>query len=328
MITVREPAIADSAEIESVFYESKMENFIDTLPPELLKMAKGLGMNNIMKDMARLNYDDVVAGSVESFLDHRNRCMIMEENGKIIGYCLASTEIVNNFGKYKLIIGIGDIYIRKKHRRKGLGSKLLKDFIDYMNKHEECSIISVLIDEQYNTVNAKLFEKNGFILEKLGYKLKLGNRKYNVGHTVRSAVPSDYQGYAKLMIDMYESFISFDENIYNGTEVVFSERYYLEELREPNCFHIVCEIDNDIAGICMFRSEENCIDIHTVSVAENYVKRGVATSLYHSVFNFAQKRGYSEIIAVVFAQNEASCKFHEHMMMRPSKHRYIYKISG
>ena len=324
-MTMREPTIADSEKIKIIFIESRVDSFIDTMPPEILRMAKMVGMNNILKDMARLDNDEIVANCVNDFLDQRNRCMIMEEKGKVIGYCLASTEILNDFGMLKLIIGIGEIFISREYRRKGLGSKLLNAFIDSMYDEEACSIITVLDDQQYNSANVKFFEKNGFALKKLGYKLNLSKKSYKVDHIIRNAVPGDYEGYAKLMIQMYESFKSFDENIYYGTEVVFSQDYYLRELCEPSTLHLVCEIDNEIAGICMFEWRKDDINLHSVSVAEKYAKRGVATSLYHSAFNNAIERGYSAATAVVFAQNEASCKFHEHMMMRPEIYRYEHK---
>ena len=126
----------------------------------------------------------------------------------------------------------------------------------------------------------------------------------------------------ELVIDMYESFKSFDENLYHGTEVVYSQSYYLQELNRLKCLQIVCEIDNDIAGICMVDWDRDSINIHTVSVAEKHAKKGIATALYHSAFNFAIEKGYSEITAVVFAQNKSSCKFHEHMLMQPLNRRY------
>jgi ribosomal protein S18 acetylase RimI-like enzyme len=129
----------------------------------------------------------------------------------------------------------------------------------------------------------------------------------------------------ELVIDMYESFKSFDENLYQGTEVVYSKWYYRSELNRPNCLQIVCGIDNDIAGICMVDWDRDGIIIHTVSVAEKHAKKGIATALYHSAFNFAIEKGYPEITAVVFAQNKSSCKFHEHMLMQLLDRRYTYK---
>ena len=325
MLIAKEPTAADSEGIKAIYLESRLENFMQTLPPGLIQMAKGLGMKNIMNGMAGFDHDELLAGCVDDFLDERNRCILLEEDFKTIGYCIASYEIVNDFGRIKHLIGIGDIFIKKECRRKGLGSKLLKAFVDEMNKKEICSIITVLKEKQYTPANVKLFEKNGFVLEKLSYNLNLTKKKYKVDHTIRKAVPGDYEGYAKLITAMYESFLDFDKNIYHGTDVVFSQGYYLEELREPNCLHTVCEIDNEIAGICMITVEEDSVFIHSVSVADKYARQGVATSLYHNAFNFAKEQGYSEIKAVVFAQNETSCGFHEHMMMRPESHRYIYK---
>ena len=152
----------------------------------------------------------------------------------------------------------------------------------------------------------------------------MGKKNYRVDYPIRNALPSDYSGYSKLVIYMYESFKRFDENIYNGTEVVYSEGYYLSQLCEPNCFHLVCEIDNEIAGICIIDEDSDGMNIHTVSVAEKHAKKGVATSLYHSAFNLTREKGHSEVTATVFAQNHASRKFHEHMLMRPTKYRYVF----
>jgi ribosomal protein S18 acetylase RimI-like enzyme len=325
MLIIKEPTVADSEGIKAIFLESQIENFIHTLPPSLLGMAKGMGMNDLVKGMAGFDHGDMLLDYVDDFLSERNQCLIMEEGGEIIGYCLASDEIVNSFGKLKRIIGIGEIFIKKEYRCKGLGSTLLNEFVDSMYKKEVGSIVTVLDEKQFKPAIIKLFENNGFILEKVGYKLKLSKKKYKVDYTIRNAVPGDYEGYAKLVINMYESFKSFDENIYNGTAVVYSKGYYLEELRDPICLHTVCEIDNEIAGICMVQEDGNDISIHTVSVADKYAKRGVATSLYHNAFNFAIDNGYTEITSVVFAQNKSSCKFHEHMMMRVDNRRYIHK---
>jgi len=325
MLIVKKPTVADSEGIRAIFLEYQIEAFFNNLPPALRRMTYGMNMNDLMKDMANFSHDDILDSCIDDFLAERNRCVVMEKDGKIIGYCLASVEIVNHFGTIKRIIGIGEIYINKTYRYKGFGSKLLIAFIKSMNKNEECSIATVLNEQKYNPSIANFFEKNGFMLEKLGYKLKLGKKEYKVDYTIRDAVPGDYEGYKKLVISMYESFKNFDANIYNGVEVVYSEGFYLQELREPDTHHFVCEIDNDIAGICMVQEDEDDISIHTVSVADKYAKRGIATSLYHSAFNFAMENGYSEISAVVFAQNNAARKFHEHMKMRPVTHRYKYQ---
>jgi ribosomal protein S18 acetylase RimI-like enzyme len=327
MTIIKEPTVADSDGIKAIFLESQFEAFVHTLPPSLLWMMNGMDMNTLMEEMAGFDHEEMLADCVDDFLSERNRCVIMVEDSKTIGYCLASVEMSMNFGKLKRIIGIGEVYIKKEYRSKGMGSALVKEFINLMNRKEACSIITVLDEKQFKPAIVKLFENNGFILEKVGYKLKLNKKKHKVDYEIRNAVLDDYEGYAKLVINMYKSFESFDENIYNGAEVIFSRRYYFEELRDPDCLHTVCEIDNEIAGICMLKKDGTDLSIHTVSVDDKYAKMGVATSLYHSAFNFAIENGYSEIAAVVFAQNKASCKFHEHMMMRVASRRYIHKTT-
>ncbi|MDR2711636.1 MAG: GNAT family N-acetyltransferase [Clostridiales bacterium] len=325
MITIKEPTIEDSEGIKSIFLEKHAEDFVKTLPPEYLKMARSVGIKSIMRDMTGPDHDEMMAGFVDDFLAERNRCLIMERYDKVIGYCIASTEIKDDFGKMILVIGIGEIFIKKDKRRRGFGSRLLREFINKVSKEEECTIITVLDEEQYDPAVVGFFEKNGFVLDKLSYKKELGKKNYSVDHHIRKALPGDYEGYKELVINMYESFKSFDENIYHGTEVVYSQRYYLHELSMPNCLQIVCEVGNDIAGICMIDWDRDGVNIHTVSVAEKHANKGIATALYHSAFNFAIEKGYPEITAVVFAQNKASCKFHEHMLMQPLDRRYTYK---
>ena len=163
MLSVKEPTIADSEGLKAIFFDKQLEEFASTIPPEFLKAMKGMGIdvNSVLKDMEGYNNDDILKNYVDDFLSKRNRCLILKDSGKIIGYCLASAEISSHFGKLIRIIGIGELYIAKGYRNKGLGSSLLKAFVKIVKEKEECSVATLLDEKQYKPVNVKLFEHNG-----------------------------------------------------------------------------------------------------------------------------------------------------------------------
>ena len=325
MITIRRPTINDREGISSIFIEKEVGNFLTSLPPGMAMISKQLGIKNIEDEMLGMVDKSMFDSYLNDFLSPRNRCRLIERNDKIIGFCLASYDKSFLFNRFENIIGIGDIYIKKAYRNKRFGSILLKSFIKSMYKEGSCYIIIFLDEKTYNEEIERFLIKNGFEVEKISYKKSLSGNKYKVNHNIREATPEDYLGYMTLNNYMYESFLEFDKDLYNGAKVVYSEDFYLSELYRDDTHLFVYETNNEIAGICKILETKGEIEIHTVSVAKKYARQGIATSFYNFAFNYAMVNGYKSVEAVVFAKNTSSCKFHEHMNMKPAGFRYVYK---
>lgn len=132
--------------------------------------------------------------------------------------------------------------------------------------------------------------------------------------TIRLATPADAKG----ILDIYRPYIE-NSSITFETEtpsiVALGERIdnYLQHWP-----WLVCEIDGTIAGYAYgSRYRERtayqwCIEC-SVYIHDDYLKAGVASALYSSLFEIFRKQGYYTVYAVINLPNDRSVAFHEKM---------------
>ncbi len=103
-------------------------------------------------------------GSDEIFINDIENCIgacpfldgwIFDENGEILGYAMTAKSYSTEFGKP--CVWIEDIYIKKEHRGKGIGTK----FFAFAEKQYKNCLLRLEVEEE-NTAAVKLYEKSGF----------------------------------------------------------------------------------------------------------------------------------------------------------------------
>lgn len=92
-------------------------------------------------------------------------CLALE-NEKIIG----AVRAISDFSRHSLIV---DLIVKKEHRKKGIGTKLLKSIISELRK-ENVENIGLTTDPKYDWL-VDFYRKNGFEELKKGKYLELKN---------------------------------------------------------------------------------------------------------------------------------------------------------
>lgn len=103
-------------------------------------------------------------GSEEIFLNDFENCInecpflegyIFEDNGETVGYGMVAKSFSTEFGKP--CMWIEDLYIKKEHRGKGIGSR----FLGYIeNKYSGC-VLRLEVEEE-NERAVSVYKKRGF----------------------------------------------------------------------------------------------------------------------------------------------------------------------
>ena len=83
----------------------------------------GILMKSVTFETKLKDIDDIQAKMTE-----RHPFLVAEKNGKIIGFCSASP-----FSERECYAGVAEvsIYVDKRHRKQGVGRKLLEEMIEY-----------------------------------------------------------------------------------------------------------------------------------------------------------------------------------------------------
>ena len=132
--------------------------------------------------------------------------------------------------------------------------------------------------------------------------------------TIRLATPADAKG----ILDIYTPYI---ENTSITFEIETPSIPEFETRIQTYLQHwpwLVCEIDGVIAGYAYgSRYRERiayqwCIEC-SVYIHDNYLKAGVASALYSTLFEIFKKQGYYTVYAVINLPNDRSVAFHEKM---------------
>ena len=94
-------------------------------------------------------------------IENRDRIIIVaEENNKIIGYFKGGIENAPNYITPKKIGVIDDAFIKKEHRNKGIGDKLLNQMIKYF-RIKKIKYIGLSVDAR-NTIGVNFWKENDF----------------------------------------------------------------------------------------------------------------------------------------------------------------------
>jgi phosphinothricin acetyltransferase len=130
--------------------------------------------------------------------------------------------------------------------------------------------------------------------------------------TIRLAQPPD----AKAILAIYAPYIentSFTFETEVPTVEEFAQRIsnYLQ-----NWPWLVCEVDGKIAGYAYGaryreRTAYQWCTESSVYVHDDYLKMGIATALYKTLFEILKKQGFRNVYAVINLPNDRSVAFHE-----------------
>jgi L-amino acid N-acyltransferase YncA len=130
--------------------------------------------------------------------------------------------------------------------------------------------------------------------------------------SIRLATPADAKG----ILDIYAPYI-MNTSFTFETEVPSIEDFAERIKTYLNIWPwLVCEIDGVIAGYAYAtRHRERtayqwCVE-SSVYVHEGFQKKGIAGSLYTSLFEILKKQGFRNVYAVINLPNDKSVTFHE-----------------
>ena len=127
----------------------------------------------------RENYDENIKENlnIDSYFNKKikdvdNVILVAEVNKKIIGYIYGFIDSTNRI-KLEPEAFISSIYIEEEYRSKGIGTKLIKTFINQIKKQN----IKYVFIENFveNEVAKRLYSKLGFNIFKENRKLELGD---------------------------------------------------------------------------------------------------------------------------------------------------------
>jgi len=90
----------------------------------------------------------------------KNSCVLVAEQGEIIGYLSGGIVNGENYRKIKKFAEIEHTFILKDYQRKGIGTKMSQTFIDWCKK-KKVEIIKVSATAQ-NKEAIDFYKKNGF----------------------------------------------------------------------------------------------------------------------------------------------------------------------
>jgi phosphinothricin acetyltransferase len=132
--------------------------------------------------------------------------------------------------------------------------------------------------------------------------------------TIRLATSADAKG----ILDIYRPYID-DTSITFETETPSIQEFGQRiETYLQNWPWLVCEIDGVIAGYAYgskYRERtayQWCIEC-SAYIHDDYLKAGIATALYSTLFEIFKKQGYYTVYAVINLPNDRSVAFHEKM---------------
>ena len=129
---------------------------------------------------------------------------------------------------------------------------------------------------------------------------------------IRLATPKD----AKDILAIYTPYITntsftFEADVPSEKEFADRITHYMQHWP-----WLVCEIDGVIAGYAYgakYRERigyQWCVE-SSIYIHDDYMQKGIARSLYKSLFEILQLQGYRNVYAVINLPNERSVKFHE-----------------
>lgn len=127
----------------------------------------------------RENYDKNIKDNlcVDSFFDNKisdqnNVILVAQLDKKIVGYLYGYVDDTNKI-KAEFEAFINSIYVEEQYRNEGIGTELIKNFIDKVkSKNAKYVYIENLVS---NEVAKYLYSKLGFNLFKENRKLELGD---------------------------------------------------------------------------------------------------------------------------------------------------------
>ena len=99
-------------------------------------------------------FKEKISDSKNSFLE------VIEYKGKIIGYLCGSLDIIADYRNKKKYGTLDNMFIEKRFRGSGLGTKITQNFVNWC-KNKKVSIISVTASSK-NKPTIEFYRKNGF----------------------------------------------------------------------------------------------------------------------------------------------------------------------
>lgn len=105
----------------------------------------------------------------KKILKSDSKLFIAKINNAIVG--LINMQVILNLRHGWKRAHIEEFVIKKEFRRKGIGSKLLKETIKYCKK-ENIKVIKLMCGNQLDEAQ-KFYEKNGFEFKDKGYRLEI-----------------------------------------------------------------------------------------------------------------------------------------------------------
>ncbi len=143
---IRKATLKDIPELDNIY----VRGVIDEVKLQSPKRTK----KNILKELGKRKKDRI-KGFKDSIISPKKKLIVIKEKESIIG--LGEAEI-KDFDKTKA--EITKIYIDKNNRKKGLGSKLMKELLKWLKKKKVKSVTGGIFIKNEASIN--LCKKFGF----------------------------------------------------------------------------------------------------------------------------------------------------------------------
>lgn len=143
-------------------YFDEIVNLLNEIT-ESIKQQKNWNRYNVTADREKQKK------TFETILNSQSKVFVARVNSEIVG--VLNLQIVSNIRHGWLRGHIEEIVVKKEFRRKGIGSKLLQEVIDYC-RDNNIRMLKLMCGNQL-LESQKFYENNNFVFKDKGYRLEI-----------------------------------------------------------------------------------------------------------------------------------------------------------
>ncbi|MBI5065403.1 GNAT family N-acetyltransferase [Candidatus Woesearchaeota archaeon] len=158
-MNIRKAQIKDLKEIDEIYCEGQID--------EEKNKPSGESKKEIIKDLAN-SEKERLSGFRKAIHSSKERFLVCEVAGKLIGFADAVLSSKKRSAEVALI------YLRKEHRKKGFGTKLLQELMSWLKEKGENKVVVTM--DVTNLASINLNKKVGFKETAIIMQKKLNNR--------------------------------------------------------------------------------------------------------------------------------------------------------
>ncbi len=152
---------------------------------------------------------------------------------------------------------------------------------------------------------------------------------------IRKIQNNDFQSIAKLVRQVHDLHYNNRPDIYNDIDP-FEKSYFDFLMSDENTISIVCEIDEEIVGICITTIRKPSSNplikarkiayIENMCVDKNYRKNGIGKKLFDEAVRLSKKQGAVSVELMVWDFNSDAISFYKKLGFSYKSHIMENKI--